>query len=475
MVNLFSESLADCIKAIEIEPDFIKAHFRAAKCQVHLGRLSEAMEHVRNAEKLGNSFVKRKVADRAEMINKEMKEIRGLESYIKSCTDALLQNDYKKALVSVETAMTLVDPTLRSTGATTSVSNVDSSKLAKICIKWQMYRAQALIGCWDLDEAVTVAHSILFKDSRNSEALVIRARTMHLLDSHPVSTIIQYLTQALTFDPDNKDARALHKHIKSIEALKQEGNDAFSKSNWTEALESYEKYLSADANGGVVRAKVLSNRANVLSKLGKHKDAIEDASDAIKLLESICFPKLYLRRADAYMKLEQYEEAVRDYECAIGIKPKDQSVNQAIRNAKHLLALSKRKDYYKILGCSRDATDSEIKKVYRKLALQYHPDKQVGLLDEERTQAENKFKEIGEAYAVLSDHQKKRRFDAGMDVDGSSASDGHGGGFGHSASMDDLLARFATSSGGFSGGRGHQHSYSSYGGQSSSAHGFHFG
>ncbi|XJO71406.1 hypothetical protein BDV3_000927 [Batrachochytrium dendrobatidis] len=150
-------------------------------------------------------------------------------------------------------------------------------------------------------------------------------------------------------------------------------------------------------------------------------------------------------------------------------------VNQAIRNAKHLLALSKRKDYYKILGCSRDATDSEIKKVYRKLALQYHPDKQVGLLDEERTQAENKFKEIGEAYAVLSDHQKKRRFDAGMDVDGSSASDGHGGGFGHSASMDDLLARFATSSGGFSGGRGHQHSYSSYGGQSSSAHGFHFG
>jgi DnaJ-class molecular chaperone len=64
------------------------------------------------------------------------------------------------------------------------------------------------------------------------------------------------------------------------------------------------------------------------------------------------------------------------------------------------------KDYYKTLGVARSATDKEIKSAYRKLARKYHPDVNPG--DKE---AENKFKEIGEAYEVLSDPEKRRRYD----------------------------------------------------------------
>nr|HID57966.1 J domain-containing protein [Desulfobacterales bacterium] len=64
-------------------------------------------------------------------------------------------------------------------------------------------------------------------------------------------------------------------------------------------------------------------------------------------------------------------------------------------------------DYYKILGVSRDATDEEIKKAYRKLALKYHPDRNKG-----NKLAEEKFKKISEAYAVLSDREKRRQYDA---------------------------------------------------------------
>ena len=63
-------------------------------------------------------------------------------------------------------------------------------------------------------------------------------------------------------------------------------------------------------------------------------------------------------------------------------------------------------DYYKILGINKNATDTEIKKAYRKLAMQYHPDRNKG-----NKQAEEKFKEISEAYAVLSDKEKRKQYD----------------------------------------------------------------
>src|SRR5512138_289197 len=66
------------------------------------------------------------------------------------------------------------------------------------------------------------------------------------------------------------------------------------------------------------------------------------------------------------------------------------------------------KDYYKILGVSEDATDDEIRKAFRKLAFQYHPDKNPG----HEKEAEEKFKDINEAYGVLSDNAKRQHYDA---------------------------------------------------------------
>ncbi|MCF8302684.1 MAG: J domain-containing protein [Bacteroidales bacterium] len=64
------------------------------------------------------------------------------------------------------------------------------------------------------------------------------------------------------------------------------------------------------------------------------------------------------------------------------------------------------KDYYKILGVDRNASQDEIKKAYRKLAVKYHPDKNPG-----NKEAENKFKEISEAYEVLGDKEKRKKYD----------------------------------------------------------------
>ena len=113
-----------------------------------------------------------------------------------------------------------------------------------------------------------------------------------------------------------------------------------------------------------------------------------------------------------------------------------------------------KRDYYEVLGVSKSASDDEIKKAYRKVAKQYHPDLNPG-----DATAEAKFKEANEAYEVLSDADKKARYDqyghAGVDPNfGAGGSGGGlGGGFGDFDLGDMLGSMFGFGGGGFGGGR----------------------
>lgn len=70
-----------------------------------------------------------------------------------------------------------------------------------------------------------------------------------------------------------------------------------------------------------------------------------------------------------------------------------------------------KRDYYEVLGINKNSSDSEIKKAYRKAAMKYHPDKFASASESEKKEAEDKFKEINEAYEILSDPQKKSTYD----------------------------------------------------------------
>lgn len=89
--------------------------------------------------------------------------------------------------------------------------------------------------------------------------------------------------------------------------------------------------------------------------------------------------------------------------------------------------MAEKRDYYEVLGVSKNASDDEIKKAYRKLAVKYHPDRNPG-----DKAAEAKFKEINEAHEVLSDKQKRARYDQFGHAGVGGASGFSGGGFGGS-------------------------------------------
>ena len=115
--------------------------------------------------------------------------------------------------------------------------------------------------------------------------------------------------------------------------------------------------------------------------------------------------------------------------------------------------MAEKRDYYEVLGLKKGASEDEIKKAFRKMAMKYHPDKNPG-----DKKAEEKFKEINEAYSVLSDPDKKSKYDrfghAGVDPNA-----GFGGrrpgGFSGFGGFDDIFDMFGDMfGGGFGGGAG---------------------
>lgn len=179
-------------------------------------------------------------------------------------------------------------------------------------------------------------------------------------------------------------------------------------------------------------------------------EALDDLNKSLVWNEK--YIKGILRRANLHMTLGDYEKGRYDFQKVVDLDSSNYEAKKGLEEAKKKEKEAKKKDYYKVLGLDKNAHESQIRKAYKLLALKWHPDKNTQS-EAQRDQAERKFKEVNEAYEVLSDPKKKQMFDNGVDPNDQEGE----GGFSHRGNSQDIFNMFF-------GGSHHDDDFDGFGG-----------
>uniref|UniRef100_A0A8C7NLQ3 DnaJ (Hsp40) homolog, subfamily C, member 7 n=1 Tax=Oncorhynchus mykiss TaxID=8022 RepID=A0A8C7NLQ3_ONCMY len=378
MLSRHREALEDSQQAVRLDDTFMKGHLREGKCHLSLGNAMAASRCFHRVLELepDNSQAQQEVKNADSVLEYEKMAELGFEKH-----------DFRMVVFCMDRAL----------------------ESASACHRFKVLKAECLAMLGRYPEAQSVARTLALQlvstNLPNNYANV---------DKLPPSFCKSLLTTHLKFAEVAKCSLFSIQNAKALKAKKEDGNKAFKDGNYDAAYELYSEALTIDPNNIKTNAKLFCNRGTVGSKLKKIDQAIEDCTKAVKLDET--YIKAYLRRAQCYMDKEEYDEAVRDYEKVYQTE-KTKEHKHLLKNAQLELKKSKRKDYYKVLGVDKNATEDEIKKAYRKRALMHHPDRHSSASAEVQKEEEKKFKEVGEAFTVLSDPKKKSRYDSGHDME----------------------------------------------------------
>ncbi|KAI2017637.1 hypothetical protein LOZ48_006841, partial [Ophidiomyces ophidiicola] len=263
--------------------------------------------------------------------------------------------------------------------------------------KWLLMRIEAYLKMGNvnsLGDAQNLAMSLLRDNNQDPDALLLRGRLFYLQGDNEQA--IKHFKRALSLDPDSTQTVKYLRMVQKLLRTKEQGNTAFKAKRYREAISLYTAGLEIDPSNKDINSKLLQNRAQAHVNLNEYEKAIEDCTKALAL--DPAYSKAKRVRAKAYGGTGDWEKAVNELKSIAESSPGEKGIQEEIRNAEWELKKSQRKDYYKILGVDKTATEQEIKKAYRKLAIQHHPDK-----NRDGDKGDELFKEIGEAYEVLSD------------------------------------------------------------------------
>ena len=280
-----------------------------------------------------------------------------------------------------------------------------------------MLRASAHLQLGDHFETIADTGRVIKLHGDSIEALELRGAAYYVLGEFTMA--MNHYRSALKSDPEHDGCKKGYRLVKKISGLQEKAKAAMSKKSWEEAVKQLLKLVDVDREHPVVVTAGYIDLADSYRNLKQYKEAKEFARKAVDFNTNN--GQAHRALGEVHLDSEEFEEAVAVLRRAVN-DLKEEGASELLRRAEAALKQAGKKDYYKILGVDRKASLKVIKKSYRELALQWHPDKHTG--DEDKEKAEKKFTLIAEAYEVLSDDDKRRKFDLGEEVFPNQGGDG---------------------------------------------------
>ncbi|KAA1478036.1 TPR-like protein [Dentipellis sp. KUC8613] len=437
-MNRHSNALADYDKVLSLTSDsFDKAYYMKAKIYAKEGRWSEARDALK-------TYSAKNKSDKAAM------ELLLDVSDGEMATKKVAQAQRAKLWTACEEAAT------------------QALKTASYSTSLRQQRANCALAAGDYEQAVGDLTRLTHLTSASTAAFmrIFRLSYFYMPASatSSQSSALTTLKQCLHYDPDSKPCKAAHRLVKSLDKSFAKLDKLMAAENWRSIVEFVLGTAPQDASPSAPGSGFLGTfdeaiASNVTPQLLDLPPTLPVPSPRRasprrqEILRAVCRAYLQLGKArtgeiwcdellsmqgadkdidgllgkgEALLVREQWEEAVRVFERAWDASGGgNREIHARLQKAQRLLKQSRQKDYYKILGVSRDADAKTIKKAYRKATLTAHPDK---------GGSEAKMAAVNEAYEVLSNPELRQRFDNGDDPNDPTAQQGGnpfsgGGGF----------------------------------------------
>mmetsp|Transcript_13218 Transcript_13218/g.25591 ORF Transcript_13218/g.25591 Transcript_13218/m.25591 type:complete len:590 (-) Transcript_13218:184-1953(-) len=389
-LNQFNEALKDAKKAVDLDPTFAKAWVRGAKAYIGLGNLKLAAEFLRQApqEVLQVSGVKG-----------TLREVDRLWELMQSAESALAKGDYLQAR----------------NAATPLLSESSAPNI-------MLLAARAECEAGSCQRALKLALQVLRANSSEPAAYVVRSLAM--LYNGDLNESIEYVRAALRLSPDDQEALATFRRIKTIRNLFTEAQNAVNAKDYERAITGLTELVRNQPMPvrSTIYAQALAERANAYFRAGQHGEALKDCASAIYVQEDN--KRAWLTKVYALHALGRHEDALRELEGLMqGWGQQDAVIRGAYEKAQFEVRRLKRPDYYKVLTPASGvrpltpvSSELEIKAAYKLRALECHPDRlPPDSTPEERKRSEEDFKLAGEALEILTDSFKRKLYDEGFD------------------------------------------------------------
>lgn len=375
----FKEALLDLDKAVDVDPKYVQGYLQRGSMFRQTCRYFDGEKDFERVLELRAAHA---------TAEKELSQLHQAKSTLDLATSSFESGDVARAQEYLDKVVLVLSPD---------------------CSKARLLKSRVLLKIKDYSGAVAEAGRVLKSDENDLEALLLRGKGYYYLADHDVA--VRHYQKGLRLDPEHSELKKEYFKLKNLLKKSKNAEDLADKSKFRMAVEEFKAALEMDPEHLAFNVNLHLGLCKVLVKLGRAKDAVSSCSSALETNSELV--EALIKRGEAKILLEEWESAVEDLKLVINKDHQNREARELLMKAERGVKLSKRKDWYKVLGVSKTASAADIKRAYKKLALQWHPDKNA----DNQEEAEAKFREVAEAYEVLGDEDKRVKYDRGEDLD----------------------------------------------------------